>query len=82
VYHPRKAGEKPDTLTYRSGDLPEGGDECLIEQQKAVLKPHNLPNELEISTNLSPSNTQLPLNQEITKAITNDTFAQNIFSML
>jgi hypothetical protein len=39
VYHPGKAGRKPDTLTHRSGDLPEGGDECLVEQQKAVLKP-------------------------------------------
>jgi hypothetical protein len=46
VYCPRKAGRKPDALTHRSGDLPEGGDECLIKQQKAVLKPYNLHNEL------------------------------------
>jgi hypothetical protein len=82
VYRPGKAGGKPDTLTRRSGDLPEGGDECLVEQQKAVLKPHNLPNELQISANLSPSNTQLPLDQEIAKATANNTFAQNILSML
>jgi hypothetical protein len=37
VYHPGKAGGKPDALTRRSGDLPQGGDERLIEQQKAVL---------------------------------------------
>jgi hypothetical protein len=52
VYHPRKAGGKTDCLTRRSGDLPQGGDECLIEQQKAVLKPQNLPNNLpHLSTN-------------------------------
>jgi hypothetical protein len=82
VYYPGKASRKPDTLTYRSGDLPNGGDECLVKQQKAVLKPHNLPDKLQISANLSPSNTQLPLDQEIAKAIANNTFAQNILSML
>jgi hypothetical protein len=82
VYHPGKAGGKPDALTHRSGDLPEGGDKCLVEQQKAVLKPHNLPDELQISAILSPSNTQLPLDRELAKATANDTFAQNILSML
>jgi hypothetical protein len=82
VYRPGKAGRKPDALTRRSGDLPEGGDECLVEQQKAVLKPHNLPNELQISAIRSPSNTQLPLNRELAIAIANDTFAQKILSML
>jgi hypothetical protein len=43
IYRPGKAGGKPDALTRRSGDLPQGGDERLIEQQKAVLKPQNLP---------------------------------------
>jgi hypothetical protein len=37
VYCPGKAGGKPDALTRRSGDLPQGGDECLTEQQKVVL---------------------------------------------
>jgi hypothetical protein len=82
VYCPGKAGGKPDALTRRSGDLPEGGDECLVEQQKAVLKPHNLPDELQISAIRSPSNTQLPLNQELAEATANDTFAQKILSIL
>jgi hypothetical protein len=82
IYHPGKAGGKPDALTHRSGDLPEGGDECLVKQQKAVLKPHNLPDELQISAILSPSNTQLPLNWELAKATANDTFTQKILSML
>jgi hypothetical protein len=48
VYRPGKAGGKPDTLTHRSGDLPQGGDECLTKQQKAVLKPQNLPDNLHL----------------------------------
>jgi hypothetical protein len=32
VYRPRKAGGKPDALTHRLGDLPQGGDKHLIEQ--------------------------------------------------
>jgi hypothetical protein len=67
VYCPGKAGGKPDALTHRSGDLPQGGDECLIEQQKAVLKPQNLSNNLYLSANVLPSNGPLPLNQEILK---------------
>jgi hypothetical protein len=31
IYYPSKAGGKPDALTRRSGDLPQGGDECLIK---------------------------------------------------
>jgi hypothetical protein len=57
VYCPGKAGRKPDSLTRRSGDLPQGGDECLIEQQKAVLKPQNLPDNLpHLSANGLPNN--------------------------
>jgi hypothetical protein len=43
IYRPGKAGGKLDALTRRSGNLPQGGDEYLIEQQKAVLKLQNLP---------------------------------------
>jgi len=42
VYRPRKAGGKPDALTRRSGDLPKEGDERLLANQQAVLKPHNV----------------------------------------
>jgi hypothetical protein len=52
IYRPGKAGGKPDALTHRSGDLPQVGDERLIEQQKAVLKPQNLRDNLpHLSTN-------------------------------
>jgi hypothetical protein len=57
VYCPGKASGKPDSLTHRSGDLPQGGDECLIEQLKAVLKLQNLPNNLpHPSANSLPNN--------------------------
>jgi hypothetical protein len=82
IYHPGKAGRKLDTPTCRSEDLPEGGDGYLVKQQKAVLKLHNLPNKLQISAILSPSNTQLPLNRELAEATANDTFAQKILSIL
>jgi len=42
VYRPGKAGRKPDALTQRSGDLPEEGDERLLTNWHAVLKPQNL----------------------------------------
>jgi hypothetical protein len=61
VYHLGKVGRKPDALTHRSGDLPQGGDECLIEQQKAVLKLQNLSNNLYLSANTAPSHGRLPL---------------------
>jgi hypothetical protein len=82
VYCPGKASGKPDTLTRRSGDLPQGGDECLTEQQKAVLKPQNLPDNLCLLADTPPGNRQLPLDQDISKATKMDAFAQNILTIL
>jgi hypothetical protein len=82
VYHPGKAGGKPDALTCRSGDLPQGGDECLIEQQKAVLKPQNLSDNLYLSASVPPSNGRLPLDQEILKVMRTDAFTRKILTML
>jgi len=42
VYRPGKAGGKPDSLTRRLEDLPEEGDERLLANQQAILKPHNV----------------------------------------
>jgi len=42
TYRPGKAAGKPDALTWRSGDLPKEGDERLLVNQHAVLKPQNL----------------------------------------
>ncbi|TKA43710.1 hypothetical protein B0A49_13608, partial [Cryomyces minteri] len=42
-YRPGKQGTKPDSLTRRSGDLPENDeDDRVRHQQQTVLKPHNL----------------------------------------
>jgi len=42
VYRPGKVGRKLDALTRKSGDLPKEGDEQLLANQQAVLKPHNV----------------------------------------
>jgi hypothetical protein len=72
IYRPGKAGGKPDALTRRSGDLPQGGDERLIEQQKAVLKLQNLPdnpphlsaNGLSEQQEAAPKPQQVPVTDE------------------
>jgi hypothetical protein len=42
VYRPGTAGGKPDALTRRSGDLPEEGDDCSLENQITIIKPENI----------------------------------------
>jgi hypothetical protein len=42
VYRPGKQSVKPDSLTRRSEDLPEEGDERLLHQSQTVLKRENL----------------------------------------
>lgn len=40
-YRPGKQGQKPDSLTRRSDDLPQEGDERLQHQSQVVLKREN-----------------------------------------
>jgi hypothetical protein len=42
VYRPGKQGVKPDSLTRRSEDMPQEGDERLLHQSQTVLKRNNL----------------------------------------
>jgi hypothetical protein len=81
VYRPGKAGTKPNSLTRRSGDLPQGGDDYLIEQHKAVLKPHNLSDELQLweAVLAAPCSA---LSQDILKATQTNPFAQRIITAL
>ena len=44
AYRPGKQGIKPDSLTRRSEDLPEEGDERLSHQSQTILKRENLDN--------------------------------------
>jgi hypothetical protein len=81
VYRPGKAGAKPDSLTRRSGDLPQGGDDRLVEQHKAVLKPHNLPDELQLWESVLAA-PRSALSQDILKATQTDPFAQRIITAL
>jgi hypothetical protein len=39
TFRPGKSGGKPDSLTRRSGDLPEAGDERLTHQFQTLLDP-------------------------------------------
>jgi hypothetical protein len=81
VYRPGKAGAKPDSLTHRSGDLPQGGDDRLIEQHKAVLKLHNLSDELQLWEAVLAA-PRSALSQDILKATQTDPFAQWIITAL
>jgi hypothetical protein len=42
IYHASTASSKPDSLTDRSGDLPEVEDDYSIENQMSVIKPENI----------------------------------------
>ena len=41
TYRPGKQGLKPDSLTRRSEDLPQRGDQRLTHQSQVILKPKN-----------------------------------------
>jgi hypothetical protein len=81
MYRPGKAGAKPDSLTHRSGDLPQGGDDRLVEQHKAVLKPHNLSDELQLWEAVLAA-PRSALWQDILKATQTVPFAQRIITTL
>jgi hypothetical protein len=51
VYRPGKSNGKADALTRRPGDLHDGGDERLKTMEHVVLKPQNLPEQLQILAN-------------------------------
>ena len=58
TYRPGKQGEKPDTLTRRSEDLPKEGDERLEHQSRTILKRENLDLELLPTPPQTPKPTQ------------------------
>lgn len=82
VYRPGKAGAKPDALTRRPGDLPEEGDERILERFKAVLKPQNLPKELQISANTATATAPEPLQTLFDQAYDQDPFPNRVLEML
>lgn len=82
VYRPGTAGGKPDALTRRSGDLPEEGDERLMQQQKALLKPHNLPPQLQIFANGLPDDDAPTLDALFVEAYDADPFPAEVIHML
>ena len=82
VYRPGKVGGKPDALTRRSGDLPEEGDERLLENQQAVLKLQNLPENMRLLASNTSTNGRPPLDSLFKEAYEADTFPERILAML
>jgi hypothetical protein len=48
IHPPGKFNGNADALTRRPGDLPEWGDERLINMEQVVLQPQNLPEQLRL----------------------------------
>ena len=67
VYRPGKQGVKPDALTRRSGDLPQGGeDERLQHRHQTVLKAQNFDPEVAKELGLLPTTPVLHLRNVVT----------------
>ena len=63
-------------------DLPEEGDERLMQQQKALLKPHNLPPQLQIFANGLPDDDAPTLDTLFVEAYDADPFPAEVIHML
>jgi hypothetical protein len=79
VYRPGKSNGKPDALTRRPGDLPEGGDERLKSMEQVVLKPENLPKQLRILANKMRGQT---IQQQLEEALEEDELVVRILEAL
>lgn len=88
-YRPGKQGTKPDALTRRGGDLPEGGDDARTKyQQQTILKPQNLgtgvlpPQKLEQAVQLAHAliEEDFDLQAELRKTYTADQQIREILS--
>ena len=91
VYRPGKSGGKPDALTRRSQDLPEGEDNPRLKvQHQVVLKPRNLEllsNDLKIPSQADDRQTE---REEVEKTLEelwkegleNDPFPSKILELL
>lgn len=89
IYRPGAQGGKPDALTRRSSDLPQGDDDERQEHQnQIVLKPENLsPDMLPVSLNQAEIDTndqvvQKPIEDLISIAYENDTVSSKILEAL
>jgi len=76
VYRPGKSNGKADALTRRPGDLPGGGDERLKTMEQVVLKPENLPEQLQILAN--DLRTGCSIQERLEEASKQDTLTEKI----
>jgi hypothetical protein len=81
VYPPGPAGGKPDALTRRSGDLPNEGDDCSLENQMTIIKPENILHALAMTASNQPD-TSPTLSQLFHKAYDTDPFPNKVLEML
>jgi len=75
TFRPGKSGGKPDSLTHRSGDLPQEGDERIMHQFQTVLNP----SKLSLFTLFAPPD---ELVQTLTEAYASDPFPTMVLKML
>jgi hypothetical protein len=73
------AGGKLDTLTCRSGDLPQAGDDRSLENQTIVMKPQNILY-LSVTATLTP--TSLILVRLFTDVYKEDVLPNKILKVL
>ena len=78
-YRPGKANGKPAALTRRSGDLPQEGDERLLNQSQTIIKTHNLRID---STTIEQSSSSTTLHDLFNKGYDSDLIAKTIFKNL
>jgi hypothetical protein len=69
-------------LTRRLGDLPEGGDEQLKHMEQVVLKQHNLPEQLRISSNDMPGQEIHLISDLFAQARVNDLLVDEILKAI
>jgi hypothetical protein len=79
VYRPGKSNRNADALIRRPGNLPEGGDERLKSMEQMVLKPENLPKQLQI---LATEMGERMIQQQLEEARRKDQLAMNILEAL
>jgi hypothetical protein len=73
------AGGKLDTLTRRSGDLPQAGDTRSLENQTIVMKPQNI---LHLSVIATLTLTSLILVRLFTDVYKEDVLPNKILKLL
>jgi hypothetical protein len=79
VYRPGTASGKLDTLTRRSVDLPNAGDDRSLENQTTIIKAENI---LQLSATATPTPASPALAQLFTNGYNEDPFPNKILKLI